>query len=639
MISFFSEKKIIIFLFFILFQLKIFSENDIYLKPISKVIVYNNIMTEELNPFIFSTRKFYIDETVTLQLIDEYEFSNGFYGDILKVKIIDGFYKNEIGYLYEENTVINNPANKNIRFFFKEKTYIEEYDIFINKDTVCTIEKSWIENGKVFTKIFFNNPPYKNLTLEIKDKNSVHFIINKFSEITYNLRKGKKVIKIVDSESLIPLKNAECSGILSDEYGIIYLNPDKNKKLIKIKKEGYAENLILDSPDENIFLAMMNPVDHVKYYDDRTSVLEKKFYKFLINSRNLSVNEKIEINILSLDDLSIFSYPEINLNDQNCVYGGFYLHNIPAYADIDVDINISEKNITVYHFEINPCKWIKINHVISNNRYKINNLNNGYYLLIKTNNPKQTFSVDNGKNDHNRYFSKKFLRNKTGDFYKIISNDEDNINLPVDEYEFLYFDISNFDRIIQKRIYQDELVSDLNKIKEDSFKINVENKVNENQFSNLFFGLWQKRAIKVNDIYVNDKDILEYLSDMKIEENNIIKFQNDLNIQGYYKLIDEKKMYIVITSVNKLINKTDNNEILKINPSLFNSQLVIPAYYLYQVGILQISYNKIYLARNMLYKKKFDQPYVKMESTPFFKIEFPQDEKSSKYKIFFVKTD
>jgi hypothetical protein len=96
-------------------------------------------------------------------------------------------------------------------------------------------------------------------------------------------------------------------------------------------------------------------------------------------------------------------------------------------------------------------------------------------------------------------------------------------------------------------------------------------------------------------------------------------------------------MLIYITKITEPVKNDGKNEIIKIDPSLYHSQLVIPAYYDFYVGIFQLSFDTIYFTRNKLYKgEKNEDFFIEMESFPFGMIEYPLKENSGKYEIYFT---
>ena len=210
--------------------------------PIKDVFLYNNFVND-LNPFKFSTKTIKLDKNIELKLLDEIEYSNGFNYVVLKVEVLTGNYKGQIGYLFDDNIAISQKSIKNeVYLFFKEDTNIN--NIAIKKDTECKVIDSKFEDNKEILTLLILNNNLKNEVIICDDKKNLQFIISKESEILYYFRKGFTIIKIVDTSTLLPVENVIYKNQKSDKNGFLYLNL-KNENKIIITKDGYQDCIVL----------------------------------------------------------------------------------------------------------------------------------------------------------------------------------------------------------------------------------------------------------------------------------------------------------------------------------------------------------------------------------------------------------
>jgi|GEM_PF-7040144 len=631
-------KKIILLTALISISIAVIHPNKIYLRPTGKIILYSNF-TDDLYPFLYSNEKYLIDENTTIELLDEIDYYNGFFGDVIKVKITSGTYKDKIGYILEENALLSPMVlNNEVKVFFKNDIYYN--NIEIKKDTVCRIEeiKQKMDKEVFVLKILTGNMAGK--FLEYDNINDLHYIINKKTEVFYHIRKGARIIRILNPENLLPVKDTVYKNYKSDENGFIYLY--ENPKIIKLKKDGYNDCIVVTDNDNNIILAFMQKMDQVRYYDDRTSIYENNFYKFEIKNSNKSVNEKLGVKTLSFYDYSIFCYPQFKLNNKKII-GGFILTNAPVFSTVNCRIFKHEKNIFLYKFNEDSLNWEAYNLIYDGEYYSANGLFDGYYFLT-INDDANTDSVSIKTNIN--YISNIFLKNYKGDFYKNI-NADDSTALIKGEYEAIYYNPENPLKINQQIIIIDEYTDTIKIIDKDydylskfEPKKNQDNNIYEPKGLNSFFsGIWYKKAVKENNKFTGSKNLMEFLGDMELEGINDVYFYNDyFRMAGYIEVLDETRLNIIIMNVNNLIDIPDEDDDILVSPPLFYSQLIIPAYYSFHIGVLQLSFDGIYFLRKKRFNHKGNQNIKTYISTySFLPPQFPQSEDKAKYKIFYSK--
>ena len=617
-----------------------YTENEIYLSPIKNTMLYDNF-TDTLYPFFYS-KLFKLDNKTSLKLINEIEYSNGLFGDILKVEVLDGYHKGKIGYILEEKVHINLISiKKGAQVFFKHDTYIYNNRLLIEKETKCSIEESRIESGKEVLTLRFSSSTLKNLSIEYHNKNHIHFIINKSSEIAYYQRKGMSIVKIVDPNTLLPVEKASYNNSFSGSYGILYIDKKENFPLYIIKKKGYTDGIIIPfNKKENAFLCFMENLDYIKYYDDRESIYEKRFYQFIIDSKNKSISNKVGVKILSIQNFAIFGYPLITQKNFE-IKGGFYIKNASIIPETKCKLAINDKNLLLMHFDTKLVKWQMIPILQKDNSYIIKNLQDGYYLLVCQ--KKLQYIPIEIKTPNKITTSRIFFRDKNGkiSFQTNLSSlkkrpllSDNNTLIPEGRYETLFFDPGMPSNLFQKIVY-------INSPKYTYENKNFfEDKTHENAPKGLppiYNGLWYRKGIKKNNNLVKEKNILEYLGDMNFVSPNKISFNtNTYKMEGYIEIIDKKRLYIHLTGISEIIENYDDTQKYLVTPSLFNSQLIIPAFYSFYVGIFQISYDSVYFKRKKIYNDIYSKkPLIKMTSMAYGNPVFPVSEKETKYKIYF----
>ena len=86
---------------------------------------------------MYSKKFFKIDKNSILKLIDEIDYENAFYGDILKVEVVNGYYKGKIGYILEDDVCLAYESiKKNTTIFFENEVIINN-NYKISKGTKC----------------------------------------------------------------------------------------------------------------------------------------------------------------------------------------------------------------------------------------------------------------------------------------------------------------------------------------------------------------------------------------------------------------------------------------------------------------------------------------------------------------------
>lgn len=595
--------------------------------------MYDNF-SDNLFPFLYSKGKIILEENSTLQLIDEIEYFNGFFGDILKIKVTDGYYKGKTGYILEESVKLSDSSIKNgVAAFFDKDTYFPTNNVMIKERTKCKVVESKVYNGDEVITLLFEEYPLKNLTIDLNNKNRIHYIINKASEISYFLRKGYDVIRVLDTNSLLPVDNAISNGFTSDKEGFMYIKRKRVTKNYMITKDGFTQGHItkFDSND-NIFLCFMEPLKKIKFYDDRTTIHKENNYQFIINNQNRSAGNDIGIIVIENDDLSLLCNPTIKRTDI-VIIGGFFIEKIDNYPNITCEFNIEQDNIIVMFFDNKISEWIKIAVEKKDAVYYINNLKPGYYIMCYKNN--NTYTSCRIKNEIEKKQSRIYLKEKYGDLFLSINTKNKSISeIPKGIYEILLFDPIDPYEIYQNTL---NLTSSENLI---DIKKLIEKKQNKEpkSFDKIYFGYWERRAVKRNGIYSEEKNILEFLGNMKLGPSDLVSFEiDDHKLSGYIEIISRNKMNIYLTDINILITNQGQTQTFKVSSSLFTSKLMIPAFYKYYAGVMQISFDNIYFLRKRLYLKKADNiPKLIMENITYGNPKFPSSEKDARYKLFFV---
>ena len=610
------------------------TNKDIILTPINSAYLFNDFK-DSLYPFIHSTKIIKLDNVTNLKLLDEIEYSNGLFGDILKVEVVSGKYRGVIGFILEESLALTTQALINgANLFFKDEVVLDN-NFKITKETQCRVLESRAEYGEEILTLELLSPQYKNVVIKYTDKNNLHFVINKTTEINYYLRKGFKVIKAINANNLQTIQDAYCNNIKSDESGIIYIDNEDKKKYFKITKDGFTESIIIpDNIDNNIFLALISPLEIIRHLDEYSSIYEKNNFKITIKHKDKSLFKKIGIKTLGQNDLTAFCFPQFS--DENyAIDSGFFITNTDSIESLNYEINDVDKKYRIFFFDEKSLKWINHNYIKNNNKLFLHDINDGYYLIIyETENKISQAKLILDKEIKTSQF---FLQNEDGNYFTQIfkPNNGYELNIPDGKYEVFFFTPEIPDIILH---YGFNTKTGQTSIDTKSYFDKKEK--NNQKLSKLFYGKWFRRIIKIDQNIVknNEPAILETLGNMVIESANKISFYNkDLLIEGSMEIVDNNKLNIHISNINKLVKNYDGSNLIKVNPSLFNSELIIPTYYSFKAGIFQISFDNIYFTRKRYFYKKADSASsIKMESAQFGYPAYPASEKEAKYQLYFT---
>ncbi|HNZ28254.1 MAG TPA: hypothetical protein PKK13_13600, partial [Spirochaetota bacterium] len=127
---------------------------------------------------------------------------------------------------------------------------------------------------------------------------------------------------------------------------------------------------------------------------------------------------------------------------------------------------------------------------------------------------------------------------------------------------------------------------------------------------------------------------LENLGDMTITGPNSVVFNNGkYTIEGNIEFVDENSVNINITNVSSKILHKDKQFI--VNPSLYSSNLVIPARYSFLAGVIRLSYEGIYFTRKNYYEGDTIDDALVLETNHNFRSLFSKDIDTARYKIYF----
>ncbi|OHD09670.1 MAG: hypothetical protein A2Y34_15800 [Spirochaetes bacterium GWC1_27_15] len=612
-------KKLILPILIILFSSHLFADEIIF-NPINKTYIYNNFVADRLYPFAYTNEMYLVDSKVNLKLIEEIESDNFLFGDILKVEIIDGYYKGKIGYILEDYLKLSNFSIKNgLEVYFKENSKSLDGKIIFFKEMRCLIKESRIEEGQEVL-VLQKQPYIKEDFIDFANKNSIRYIIDIVSDINYYLRNNKAVIKVVNSQNLFELENVSCGDNLSNYDGIIFCD---RKNSYFLEKKGFTKSIIIPQKGENVFLSFIEPVEYIDFKPN--FFYEKNNFSFFSDS-----TQKIGVKVLG-DDFSYFCMPDLT-DDKLITKDCFYIENIPQ--NVKLFCNIKEVFHPVYlnYFNEEKLLWETVNLIYEDGSYKLNILKSGYYALLTY----QETSYTNLNIIKNAKSSRIFLKNKNNSFIKqYMSQNDDVLKIPInEEVEVISFLKDNPYTLYQKRIRKDDLNIEI---------ISNYTKKEVKKFNKLFYGMWQKTGIKKDNKIIKDieknNNILEFFGRMELNEGNKIVFYNDFyKIEGFFELIDDYKIIIYIKKINYPVDDISYGEKYFVSQSVFNSNLVIPAFYSFYGGTLQISFDTIFFDRRMTFKdqNKYDKSIIG-ESLSFRNYFFPQTEDNCKYKIYFFK--
>lgn len=589
----------------ILITAKIYS-SGIALSPINKTYIYDSF-TDGLSPFASSLVYFIIDNRTKLELIEEYEYFNGLQGDVLKVKIKGGAYSGFVGYILEEYVSID-----------KESVRAGAYAIIKKEDVKderkYRITGSYVEDGMEFLKFVDESDGFE---FSISDKNDICFIIDKTAEIKRMLRKGYKLIKCYDSDSLNPISYVYAGDkYISDNDGFLYYKSSSDNVILQ--KAGYAKSYFkADSDITAVFMRKLNKIE-IKENVSEYSSAGCEFQIFC--DANRKDKPGLYINPLSSEDLSILSYPEMIDVETEKVVGGFYIENPDSGAEIFY-IN-RDQNAALFYFNSSDFKRKKLyrdDHI----DYGYNIYQDGYYLLISENNLGKKWKVEIPETIQSAY-----VKSADASFVCSFSAGTE-LRLPKDKYELVSYSIEAPYSLIREKF----------ELKDRDIALNIRKKSGKEKndfFSSVFLGKWKKIAFKKDNLAsADDCDVLENLGDMTITGPNSVIFQNGkYTIEGNIEAIDENSVNIHINNASAKIIYKDKQFL--VNPSLYSSNLVIPARYSFLAGVVRLSYEGVYFTRKNYYEEQTgERDAMILETNHNFRSLFSKDIDTAKYKIYF----
>lgn len=591
--------------FLIITALKIFS-SGIILSPINKTYIYDSF-TDGLSPFASSFVYFIVDNRTKLELIEEYEYFNGLQGDVLKVKIKGGAYSGFVGYILEEYVSIDKESVRSGVYAIIKKEKVED-------ERKYRITGSYVEDGMEFLKFIDERDGFE---FSISDKNDICFIIDKTAEIKRMLRKGYKLAKCYDLDSLNPINNVYAGdNYYSDKYGFLYHK--STAETVNLQKKGYAKSYICsDSDITTVFMRKLNKVEIKENIRDY-NICDNEFQIFFEN--NPADTSELFINPLSFEDLSILSYPDMIDPESEKVVGGFYIENFNSKTEIFYITR--DRNAALFYFDPSNFKRIRLNrddHI--DNGYNI--FKNGYYLLVTENTRREKWRVEMPDSLRSLY-----VKSADASFICRLT-DGAKLYLPKDKYELLSYSAETPFSLIREKF----------EIKDRDIVLNIKQKTGKQKndfFSSAFFGKWKKIAFKKDSLAVDPaEDTLEYLGDMTITGPNSVIFQNGkYTAEGNIEAVDENSANINITYVSSRILCKDRQFL--VNPSLYGSNIAIPVRYSFLAGVVRLSYEGIYFTRKNYYDDQInDERALILQTNHNFRAQFSKDIDTAKYKIYF----
>jgi hypothetical protein len=609
-------KNLLFIICFLLSIQNIFSQNEVIVAAIDKTVVYENFDESGITPFSSSKLKYPVDSLISLKILDEFEFENNLFGNILKVQILNGYFEGKIGFVTKISTRLTKTSiKKGVEIFITGNSLPENSKTPLEKETKCKIIDAEMDgNDEIFTIDLF--PYNKNENIKFKNKNDFRFFINKITEINYKLRNGNNLIKVVDPETFFPIENIKFEKTETCQDGIIF--SEKNNMILK--KDGFSDGIIKkQNQNENIFLCFMSELEEINISKTENFGFKNEYFTF--NFPESPEQKKILLKIFNIENFSIFSLPVFKVENLD-IKSGFFIDDISADSKISVKINNFNETKKIFFFNETSFQWENIN--ILNSQIEIKT--RGFYILTDSPEPKDMEI----KITSNTKTCSYFIKEKTGRYISVF-DPEEKIILPKGEYELITF----------SSIRPAELIQNSFDSEKNILQINLEPDTEEQKtFNKYYLGKWKKTASKKDTKVLFDNKTLEFLGDLEIKQNNRIIFSNEYyKSYGTYKIADERKILITITKITAVIKNDYFKDQFYVSLSLFDSKLVIPAFYSFYGGTLQISFDSIFFERKKFNEKPDTSTFIKMETAPYGKPEFPVSEEKSKYKIYVNKMD
>lgn len=577
----------------------------VYLSPINDTMLYMEYDSTNLYPFSSKTSMLMIKNTVRLKLLDELYPENNLFDDILFVEVDSGYYKGQKGYIEKSKTRISGINHRNPPHIIIKRIpdnnslkYNQSYPVMYSK----------IVDGKEIITINTGTSKNEN-PFNITDKNLFRFYISETKDIEYHNRQNNLIIKIVDSDTLLPVQNAyiKKSNYRSSSYGIIYIPYEKKLqyKNIAVTADNFTENIIDIRENNNIYIAFLKEKRN-------NNTLEDFYYE--IDNRNLSCEYY---------NYRPYSTSFFEINDT--LRANYRFHNgIELISPLDKTFNLTlKKNSKVSNLvEVRKDRLIEIPFQKSDNPItKISPLKT-YFIVKKKDKDRQSANFKS-ISSHSSDF---YLIGKDNFYYKHSKNSISKI--PEDNYEIIYF-TSESPYFIRQETVNHTGFTDFTP---DEYK---QEKIYHdfNHLSRHHAGKWEKIENR------GQKNTLEELGDLTLYDNGRIEFTNNKNtLKGFYNITDEtlKHMKIIINYSKLPVYFEKYNLKSYIFPSLFHNQLIIYAIYDYYAGMISLNFNNIKLKnfRDTENISFHNNSFITSNSEFVFNETFPENEKTN-YKLFF----
>ncbi len=608
--------------------------------PISKSLLFIACYPGRLNPFSVLDKYYQIDETTSLKVLEELKFNNGFFSDILKVEVTGGYYRGVVGYLFENQVVLQyNRLNEYPDIVFTADyrangLSIKKGEIFSIYDTVFDPER-----GEVL-KVNLDKSVEGGRVFELSDKSLYRFVINRQADVNYFSESGGSAIMIADVGSFISIEGFKtAAGLLTDKEGYLLVD---NGDTVTLTKDGYSP---VYHHGDGLSLYFVAELDYISYLSDASTKRSGLSKSFQINTKNYGVMNRLGYSFLEDTKLDLLCLPSFDSSLGN-VIDGFYIDNLQDGVSGELAFKTSHSFASgyqayqVYQYDQSINRWIKKESINGSGQITTILHSGGYYALVSEFGQKtmsQTGKLRISHSDaYNDAYSQVYLLGSEGGVFSVdrstISGGMTYIELPIGEYQV--FCIVSDDPLNIKS----QLVKIGSGETNIAFEYSKDFLGDRPGFSKYYYGRWKMHSFKKNNKIVKPGNEFEALGDLDILGENILRFsgQNCLVTARFHRTGKDMGL-IVIRRSSLPVYLQSMKTFHKISPSLYDSELVIPVIVTHFVGVLQISFDAVYFSRRKLLDDEYSQNTPVLSGFPFGEQKYPETEEKALFKIFYTK--
>jgi hypothetical protein len=595
------------------------SSKPVVMRSIQKTTLYSNF-TGGLFPLRSFGLPLVISKDTKCRLIGERYFTNGLFGSILELEIVEGPDSGRRGFAFEEYfiPVLDRQSLPAPIVFTVD---IDHYNGLIKDETRAMVTEMQATGGEPKFLVELQHGSRRGEIIEIHGQDLFRFVTGFADECSYQLSRGRHMLRVLDGESLLPVADVQSSKRLIEAGKGIYFITGKKVQTVMISAPGYAPRYVNTGSAGQMHLVVLNRFREIRFYDDRQLVFDAGPVTLVVPAQTGSVMSTFRLawgNTFGSAGLEPIDLPG------TVPVTALYLEGLPAGSAFQS----SSGSITVFKRDRSAGRW-KV--------HSSGDLVDGLYCITVDGDVElKELQIQYDHRDEVVLY----IRDKERTMYRNIvlrpERGRDSISarlqLPTGTWETVAWSSGAPSQLHQDLLYvttsgQKFVIPALAE-PEDSMV---------QQLNHYYHGIWKREGIEVADKEVEGGNSLEFLGDMKLEKGGAVTFSTgEVTLKGMLTITGEGKCRIDLSAADCWIENRNDGAGFRLSPSKFDTSLFIPARYSFYTGIFQVSFNTIYYYRKKLAAKESEEPMLYMESFPWGRPVWPSTEKECRYKLYFT---